>query len=936
MKKSLSLVVAAAMTLTTASVAFADAAPATTELSAQQKFDALKALGIFSGYPDGSAGLDKEMTRAEFAKVLTLLSQLEPDAAAAKVYTDVPATHWAAGFIGASTEAKLLNGLGANKFGPSGKVTIEQIAKVADLVAGVEPIEGEVSGKVSAWAKGYVAAAVKAGLLPELPSYQTNATRELLVEVSYDLAAETLVTVKSTKIVDEKNIEVTFSDGGVVKKTLDTALVVGVATKVSVDYNGKKYEVEVKLDVLKVSDAKQTGAKVITVNFNKPATDAEKTATTFELKNGLVPYAVTAKYADDNKSVALTATFLPAGEYTLNVKGSDPVTVKVEDEKVSKVDIGALTLQKGTAQDLKVKALNQFGEEVTGAIGDSNINVYNGKTGLPVTVTGGKVDLSGADVDSAIVVTALHTSSGLTATKTYKLVDASSATNIQLGAVVPLKDEARISVSKVGYVLPYTMADQYGQKVLVAGAKAVAGNKVSFGGAVDFVVSDITVIDPNSFSVDADGVVKFNTTAKAGTVVITAINSKTGATSNTTVKVEAAKALKTFQIAHPGVLVAEHEDVKIPYVAADTYGVPIDAKDVNASVIALGTGFNITSSNPDVDIDSASFNAKGELVVQFDGSGATTLFIWVSGQIASQVNIDVKAEAVPTKVLSVKTGAKTTLGINGVADLTIDQLNVVDNYGRPVTKLTGTWALTAVEATPAPAAPAADTSAISYATGKVKGVTAGTEKVTVGLSHGGTAVAGSTAEVTYTTVADADIKSFSIATIGTVYGGTTGRQADHDIAVTLVGKTASGNEVAIDQARFLTSITSSDTTVATIGAGKVHGVAKGTTNVAVWNGATKQAEAAVTVSDAAPVIASVAFDPTEINYAAGLDVSTKLAVKDQYGVAIAKTGTYASSDASKLTVSPAGVVAKVGAATGQVTVSFVSNNGIVATIIVNL
>ena len=91
MKKSLSLLVAAAMTLTTASVAFAARGmlsnSATPELTAQQKFDALKELGIFSGYPDGSAGLDKQMTRAEFAKVLTKLTQLEENAAAAKVYT---------------------------------------------------------------------------------------------------------------------------------------------------------------------------------------------------------------------------------------------------------------------------------------------------------------------------------------------------------------------------------------------------------------------------------------------------------------------------------------------------------------------------------------------------------------------------------------------------------------------------------------------------------------------------------------------------------------------------------------------------------------------------------------------------------------------------------------------------------------------------------
>ena len=158
-----------------ASVAFAaDATTTAPVLDTQGKFDALKAAGVFTGYPDGTAGLTNEMTRAEFAKVLAKVTMLKDNAAAAKIYSDVAASHWAVGQIGAVTEAGLMTGVGAGKFAPTGKVTLEQVAKVATLVAGVSQVDKAVTGKVSPWAKGYVAAAIEAGLLQDLPNYQSK------------------------------------------------------------------------------------------------------------------------------------------------------------------------------------------------------------------------------------------------------------------------------------------------------------------------------------------------------------------------------------------------------------------------------------------------------------------------------------------------------------------------------------------------------------------------------------------------------------------------------------------------------------------------------------------------------------------------------------------------------------------------------------------
>ena len=48
------------------------------------------------------------------------------------------------------------------------------------------------------------------------------------------------------------------------------------------------------------------------------------------LKSSLSTFPVTVKYADDNKSAVLSAAYLPVGDYTVAVKGTDaPFSVKI-------------------------------------------------------------------------------------------------------------------------------------------------------------------------------------------------------------------------------------------------------------------------------------------------------------------------------------------------------------------------------------------------------------------------------------------------------------------------------------------------------------------------------------------------------------------------------------------------------------------------------
>src|SRR5690606_32131090 len=99
----------------------------------------------------------------------------------------------------AAQVAGIIQGHGNGTFAPDDNMTIEQLAIVAvkmlDLTFDDPETEAEsVDGNVSEWAHNYVAAAIRQGIFPgHLPDYTQNATREMLVNVSYEVTASDLL-----------------------------------------------------------------------------------------------------------------------------------------------------------------------------------------------------------------------------------------------------------------------------------------------------------------------------------------------------------------------------------------------------------------------------------------------------------------------------------------------------------------------------------------------------------------------------------------------------------------------------------------------------------------------------------------------------------------------------------------------------------------------
>lgn len=343
MKKILTVALSTAMAFSMfASVAFGD-----TAVTPQQKFDALAAKGIFNGYPDGSAHLEKEMTRAEFAKVITKLLGLK-EVTGTLSYKDkgYDAKNWAVPYIEAVTAAGIMQGQDSVKkiFNYNGKVTIQEMATVLTRALKLE-IPANPSNNAADWAKGYVQAAIDKGLISKDANFKANASRSQLVEAAYAIDQAANITF-TYKVVDPSNVEFTLSTGEVVKVKLDTPLVANKETEVKFkDAAGNEYTAKVTYVVTtatKVDKVSASNLKEIEVAFDGTvdSTTAERTDN-YSVSAGSIKSAV---LEEDGKTVRLTladgVVFTNNKEYKLtvnNVKAGDKV-ISTTDFKFTPVD----------------------------------------------------------------------------------------------------------------------------------------------------------------------------------------------------------------------------------------------------------------------------------------------------------------------------------------------------------------------------------------------------------------------------------------------------------------------------------------------------------------------------------------------------------------------------------------------------------------------
>lgn len=537
MKKSLSLILAIAMAFSMfANVAFAaDTTTTATPKTTEEKYEALKAKGIFEG-DDTGANLTGDMTRAQLAKIVAILLHLDQNKAA-NTYTDVAADHWAAGYIGAVTEAKIFDGTAPGKFEPEAKVQYQQLAKVLVATTGLTQSTDAVTGKVDDWAKGYVAAAVKELGLSQA-DYTANATRGVFVELTFAALPKVVIPGK-----------------------------------------------------VSVVEAKATGVQAVTVKFNKPVDDSKAK---LALTRGTSTVATTTKFSEDKASAVLTLTDVKIAEsaYTVTLSGlaaDDVVTTTAtfngEAEKVTKLSFVNPSEKIAQAEKIiiKVKPENQYGEVATLSGTDYSANVSgtaktvkrNSDTGLlEIEVDTSSTTLYPTEIGVLPITVNLNLSS-VFVQKTFKIGYPQVVSKVELGEGKYGTDKK--ALSKEGDKVEYSVKrfDQYGDEI--------QGNLPS--GIPDPVINptDMNILEKKFDSADK----KLVLTVKVGEKVqktsehtVTYYEGGASATAKLTMKAVSVPAKLEFGTFNGYLASKEIKDKFIPIIAYDAEGKQLTADEI--------------------------------------------------------------------------------------------------------------------------------------------------------------------------------------------------------------------------------------------------------------------------------------------------------------------------------------------------------------------
>ena len=195
MKKLLALVLALVMSMslvTISNAAFSDA----DKISHDEAVDVLNTLGVINGMPDGSYNPAGNVTRAEMAKMISIIMLGDVDASAfvgtATGLTDIKG-HWAEGYIQYCYSQGIIAGKGDGTFAPNANVTAVEAAK---MLLGAIGYNATVQGYTGAdWAINVTRDAQLSGFYTDLKGLSSvkALTRDEAAQMIYNAVVADLI-----------------------------------------------------------------------------------------------------------------------------------------------------------------------------------------------------------------------------------------------------------------------------------------------------------------------------------------------------------------------------------------------------------------------------------------------------------------------------------------------------------------------------------------------------------------------------------------------------------------------------------------------------------------------------------------------------------------------------------------------------------------------
>ena len=135
---------------------------------AKDAIESLAAAGIIGGYPDGTFKPESPLSRAELCTLLVKARKTAVSKPSKPLFRDLPVNHWAAPYIAAASDLKLVSGYPDGTFQASKTLSRAEGVLILVRFAKLSPVKDEspyFDLTVKHWAAASIAAAKKAGLL---------------------------------------------------------------------------------------------------------------------------------------------------------------------------------------------------------------------------------------------------------------------------------------------------------------------------------------------------------------------------------------------------------------------------------------------------------------------------------------------------------------------------------------------------------------------------------------------------------------------------------------------------------------------------------------------------------------------------------------------------------------------------------------------------
>ena len=392
LKKVIALVCTLALVITSVSVvSFAEAYTDVTESSAYyEAVESLSKLGIVTGYEDGTYKPEETVTRAEMAALIARIQGYEETAKANAntVFTDVPSTYWASGYVAQANGQGIINGYGDGTFGPDDAVKYEEAVKMIMATLGYTPYAMNNGG----YPTGYLAAAQFYGVTKGVSNAVTGtgANRGTIAQLLAN-AIDTPIMGQS-KWSTDGSVEYTIYDGK--------------------DNNSYKTLMSENLDVVKLKGVIKESS-VASLKGDKEINNDEAAK---------VKVTVTGNYDTNNKDFQFDKDGDYTGEDTFLVAESDAedylgmaVILYVRENDDNEYEVISIAAD-GTKNDIVTFTLDQF-DVVEESKSTTYIKYFKNSTdsssikkqlasNYAITLNGASKDIDDIFGDSAVVATA--------------------------------------------------------------------------------------------------------------------------------------------------------------------------------------------------------------------------------------------------------------------------------------------------------------------------------------------------------------------------------------------------------------------------------------------------------------------------------------------------------------------------------------------------